>query len=534
MSGSWRRPIAVALVLALGGLTAACGGDDDAAPTFERRDSTFERPDESTDTTLDPTAGIDLDGVPVEDQDDVIIEASIDEIEEYWDERFSDVVGGEFQPVSGGFFPYGPERELPECGGPRTYEEIAGNAFYCPGNDLIAWDTDNLTNGLLDQFGPFTLVIVMAHEYGHAIQARGALQGLPTIAGEQQADCFAGSFTAFVADGGSDVLQVSVDDLDQAVAGILTFRDQPGVPNEDPSAHGSGFDRVGAFQDGFLNGPERCAEYQDIFDSGESTAVEIPLTVDEQGAVSLDAPFDPNHPDSIFLLTLGSLETFWAQALPEAFDEEWTALFQDDRVVAFDPSDPDSIPECNGEQIDADEAEGQAFTCFGDEDDPSDDVIVFDLDEAFRLYNADGLGDFAVSSFLSRQYSYVAQQRIGDFEDSKDSFLQADCFSGAWAGFVKDETISGPQRDRGQELLSPDFDDADGNPRRVSLSAGDLDEAIASFLLLGQDGDDEREGTPFERVTAFRDGFFNGLDSCATYLTDGPPGADEPLAGQDG
>lgn len=525
MASKWTRQVAALLVVAA---VAACAGGDDADQAFERDRSTFEREgsDETT-TTVDQTEGIDLEGVPEEDRDDVIIEAALGEIEEFWDETFAEVVGGDFQPVSGGFFPYGPNRELPTCGTRLSYDEIAQNAFYCPIDDLIAWDTDNLTNELLEEFGPFTLVIVMAHEYGHAVQTRGALNPrLPTIAGEQQADCFAGAFTAHVNDGESDVLNVSIDDLDRAVAGFLQLRDQPGTSIADPSAHGSGFDRIGAFQDGFLNGAERCAEYEDVFDRGGSTAIEIPLTVDQTGNVALDAPFDPADPDSIFILTLGSLETFWAEALTEQFGEEWTPLAQDDRVIPFDPEQPESLPECPGEEINVEEAAGQAFACFGDEDDPDDDFVAFDIVEAAELY--DRIGDFAVSGFLSRQYAYVAQQLIGDLEDSKDSFLQADCFSGAWAGAVTVATLN----EDGQALLSPDFDQ-DGQPRSVVLSAGDLDEAIQSFLLVGDDGDAERKGTPFERVAAFRDGFFNGLDSCETYLEDGAPSADEGVPSDD-
>src|SRR5690606_36642455 len=196
-------------------------------------------------------------------------------------------------------------------------------------------------------------------------------------AGEQQADCFAGAFTAFVEDGGSESFTVQIEDLDLAVAGFLSLRDQPGTSTSDPSAHGSAFDRIGAFQDGFLNGAARGVEYSDIFESGGSTAVDIPLTA-QDGVVQLDAPFDPRDPGSIFLLTLGSLETFWAEALEEEYGAAWTALFQDDPVTAFTPDDPASLPECEGEDIDADDAAGQAFACFGDPDDPTDDFIAFD------------------------------------------------------------------------------------------------------------------------------------------------------------
>jgi predicted metalloprotease len=503
MGSSWGRGVAIGTCLAL---VAACGGgdDDDFRVTFERVDR-----EEST-STADETEGIDLEGVPEEDQDDVIIEAALDEVASFWADRFPEVVGGVFQPVQGGFIPYGPDRDLPTCGGILRYDEIAQNAFYCPSDDLIAWDTDNLTNQLLEQFGPFTLVIVMAHEYGHAIQTRGALSPrLPTIAGEQQADCFAGAFTAFVEDGDSDVLNVSEDDLDLAVAGFLTLRDSPGTPIADPSAHGSAFDRIGAFQDGFLNGAERCAEYEDIFDRGGTTA--IPLEFDARDFQTQgNAPFDPQVDGNIFDITFGSLETFWAQAMSEQFGEEWDPLFQEDQVVAFDPDDRESLPECPGIDVDIDDAAGQAFTCFGDPDDPDDDFVAFDIELAAELYE---IGDFAVSGIISQQYAFVAQVALGNLGNDRNSFLQADCFSGAWAGALTAATLDAG----GQELL-PEFDGP------IAISAGDLDEAVQSFLLLGQDTDPDEQGTTFQRVASFRDGFFNGLENCATYLEDGPPG----------
>ena len=51
--------------------------------------------------------------------------------------------------------------------------------------------------------------------------------------------------------------------LDQAVAGLLELRDTLGVPGYDAMAHGSGFDRVSAFQDGYEDGPTTCVAYED-------------------------------------------------------------------------------------------------------------------------------------------------------------------------------------------------------------------------------------------------------------------------------
>ena len=491
-------------------LAAACGEADDDVGSGSR--SPIERDgDEETTTTVDQTAGIDLDGVPEDDQDDVIIEAVLAEVERFWDDEFPRTYNGEFEPVTT-FVPYGPDREQPECGGPLEYDEIAQNAFYCPVDDVIAWDTDNLTNDLLSDFGAFSLAIVMAHEYGHAVQARVPVDG-PTIATEQQADCFAGAFTAFVEDGGSDVVAVSVEDLDAAVAGFLTLRDAPGTPADDPAAHGSAFDRVGAFQDGFLRGTGRCAEYEEIYAQGGTTVIDLQFTSREDFVSGGNAPFDDPAGD-IFDITLGSLETFWAEAMPAQFGVDWDPLAEDGQVIAFDPDDADSLPACPGVDATAEDLAGQAFACIGDPDDPDDDFVAFDINLAAEQYEE--IGDFAVSGVISQQYAFVAQTLLGNLETDRESLLQADCFSGAWAGELTLATL----QEGAQELLPP-FDEQLGP---VSISAGDLDEAVQSFLLLGdQVGADSNLGTPFERVAAFRDGFLNGLPKCATYLEDGPP-----------
>jgi predicted metalloprotease len=496
--------VLVALLVAAG-----CGGDDEDADLEPIR---IDR--EETTTTVDAAAGLDLDDIPVEDRDDAIIEATISDVEAFWDEEFPRVFGDEFEPVSGGFFAYGPNRELPECGGPVSYEQIAQNAFYCPPNDLIAWDTDNLTNGLLEEFGAYTLAIVMAHEYGHAIQARIPVSGFDTIVTEQQADCFAGAFTAFVADGGSDVLSVSVDDLDSSIAGFLFIRDQVGTTSTAPGAHGSGFDRVGAFQDGFQNGTEACAEYPGIFQRGGTTVVDIPL--DPRDPNEGNAPLVAGGPDepSIFDLTLGSLEIFFDLDVANALDFTWDPLYEEDQVIAFDSDDPESLPDCPGTDISVDDVAGIAFTCFGDPEDPSDDYIAFDSTLAADLH--DQIGDFAVASLLAKQYAFVAQVLAGNLEDNQDSNLQADCLTGAYTGAVAAATL----QEEGFPFNPANPEDPDS---LLFLSAGDLDEAILAFLTLGEATDADIAGTPFQRVTSFRDGFFNGLETCVTYLEGGAP-----------
>ena len=57
-------------------------------------------------------------------------------------------------------------------------------------------------------------------------------------------------------------VHLSKDDLDNALAGLLTLSDPSGIDGGEDGAHGNGFDRVGAFQDGYEGGAETCAAYE--------------------------------------------------------------------------------------------------------------------------------------------------------------------------------------------------------------------------------------------------------------------------------
>ena len=67
-------------------------------------------------------------------------------------------------------------------------------------------------------------------------------------------------------------MHLSSDDLDTALAGLLTLSDPSGIDGAQDGAHGNGFDRVGAFQDGYEGGAETCAAYEsnppDVTESG--------------------------------------------------------------------------------------------------------------------------------------------------------------------------------------------------------------------------------------------------------------------------
>ena len=160
-------------------------------------------------------------------------------------------------------FAYSESNPPPNCddGGQTQapYEEVAGNAFYCSNGDFVAYDEQGLLPKLREHFGEFAVGLVFAHELGHAVQARVGYEPSATVYLEQQADCFAGAWAQHVADSEDENVHLSTSDLDNALAGLLTLSDPSGIDGAQDGAHGNGFDRVSAFQDGYEGGAATCA-----------------------------------------------------------------------------------------------------------------------------------------------------------------------------------------------------------------------------------------------------------------------------------
>ncbi|HEX6238135.1 MAG TPA: neutral zinc metallopeptidase [Acidimicrobiales bacterium] len=407
--------------------------------------------------------------------------AAVADVEGYWVETYPEVYGGAFEPLDG-YHPYGPDTPVPPCGDPPpTYDQIAENAFYCPGDDLIAWDEDALVPRLEDQFGPFTIGIVMAHEFAHAVQMRAGVSGR-TIDLELQADCFSGAWAAHVANGGSDVFGVDDEVLDASVAGMIAISDAPGTAEDDPLAHGSGFDRIGAFQEGFDGGARWCA---DAVDTPRET-VEFGFTGSAAGAGAPgDMPLEDAGPSSPGLLSLiqVDLNEFFAWLFDDVGDT-WEAV---DRLVLADPA-ADEVA-CDGEQLTGGELRRVARYC-------AEENLVL-LDGAGLVPDLYEIGDFAVASKIAGLWARSAQAQLGvGGNDGTD--LQADCLTGAWAA----STFPG------RPDVTPGAD--------LQISAGDLDESIMGFLTY-RDDDPAGRATVFERTDALRTGVLDGHRACEEF-----------------
>ena len=166
---------------------------------------------------------------------------------------------------------------------------------------------------LAAQYGPGTIGIVFAHEFGHAIQTRaGELdRSLPTIYTEQQADCFAGAWAARVSRGESSILSFSDADVRSGLIAMTKVSDPVGIDQFVAGGHGSAFDRVGAFQVGFIEGVARCAE---LLDSP------LPLSPNEFTTADVDtggdAPFGYGE-DQLLNFIPVDLNLYWNDEVAE-------------------------------------------------------------------------------------------------------------------------------------------------------------------------------------------------------------------------
>ena len=437
---------------------------------------------------------------PPREYDDFVGVAFTD-IERWLEDVYPEVYGEPFVPLQGGVYVGYPEREepIPGCGQSETeYAELQlFVAFYCVVGDFMAYDDGDgdgefgtsILAPLAQQYGPSVLGVVLAHEYGHAIQARiGALdRRLATIITEQQADCFAGAWTGQAFRGESPLLQLGDRDVSAGLLAMLSVRDPVGTDQFQPGGHGSAFDRVGAFQVGFLEGAVECA-----------TLIDDPLplvpnefrSLDDQargGNASYDCREEPDPdactPAPVFLAD--DLNHFWATNLGD-FDPV-TAVPLDDlaRATCADPIQPMSW----------------VVTC------PSTRTLFFDEPEIRDLYFE--FGDFSIGYFYGIGWAEFVQNQIGTGRSGEPRSLLSDCFVGAWVrDITPDANNSTPRGGRDEN--------GDGVLEGVVSSPGDLDEAIQMAIIVGDEGANiDVIGSPFEKIDAFRAGVLGGLDACA-------------------
>lgn len=394
-----------------------------------------------------------------------VVDKALSDMERYWTATYPSVSGGKpFEPLQGGYHPYTQSTPPPACGGEEGVYQP--NAFYCPVGDFIAWDAEKLIPQLQSQFGRLLVALVFAHEYGHAIQHRLGDTDQPTVVLEQQADCYAGAWLADAKAGNSPSFTgVTPAQIDDALAGMLQLRDQPGTSATNEGAHGNAFDRIRALQDGVENGATKCAGYN----AQNLPITEVPFTQRQDAETGGNLPYG-----KAVDIILKDLEAYWSKAYPQLTSQQWKPL----TVQAYDPA---SAPACpNPDAV----ADGAAFYC------PEGDFIAYDDQKLQALY--DQFGDNAVGLILGDLYARAVQHRRGQSTEGKDGQLAVDCLNGSWT----------------YDLLH-----REQQSDTTTLSPGDLDEAVAALLALARaTGGSGAAG--FERIAAYRNAVLNGLSAC--------------------
>lgn len=395
---------------------------------------------------------------------------AIEDIEDYWRQHYQEALPGTFSPVSE-LISIDPQAASPAVCGSEP-EEFALNAVYCPPEDVIAWDRRELLPVAAKFFGELSVNALLAHEYGHALQYKARLidEETPTIVSEQQADCFAGVYLRWVAEGDSPRFSLNTTTaLDKVLAGAIAIRDRAPefsfFPGE--TTHGTALDRVGAFQQGFDIGSASCA------------AIDTADIDRRRGGIPASL-FEPSSPQSDMPITADTVE-----ALVDVLNG------------IFTPANP---PALSTEERCGD---GPAAYC------PDTNTVAVDLPVLRQLgvpASEQQLvllqGDNSAISVLTSRYMLALQQERGVRLDSEATALRTACLTGVAQSKLADPEASGNQ---------------------LVLGAGDIDEAVSGLLTNGIVASDVNGVTVpsgFTRILAFRAGLVGDAEACFTRFPD--------------
>lgn len=389
------------------------------------------------------------------------------DIEEFWEGAYGEAFDGSFTPVE--------SLQSWDSSGVNTVfcgEDTLGvvNAGYCPSEHTIGWDRGELLPSLREANGDMAVVAMLAHEYGHAVQGEAgiATDDTSVLVGEQQADCLAGVYMRWVAEGSSPRFTLSTGDgLNGVLAAVIALAD-PVANESDPEAgvdpHGSAFERISAFQFGFTDGAESCAaiDEQEV----EQRRGDLPVLLPDDETGELD-------------LTEDSLRQV-VDAMSAAF------ALNEPPALAFAPIDcPDS------------RSSDPAVYC------PSDNTVAVDLPALREL--SDESADYGLSAGDNTGYSVVLSRYLLALErergvrlDDAQAALRTACLTGVATARMA------------EGITTPDG-------RTIQINAGDLDEAVAGLLVNGYAASDVNGDTVpsgFSRIDAFRIGVLGNSGHC--------------------
>jgi predicted metalloprotease len=391
---------------------------------------------------------------------------SVEDIEDYWQQNFTRTLTGTYRPVQDLYSYDSNDPASPPLCGEDTYQMV--NAFFCPKGWLIAWDRGVMVPTAQKYFGDMAIPGMLAHEYGHAIQRMADLldNSATVLVAEQQADCFAGDYLRWVAEGKSPRFTLSTGDgLNRVLAAVITSRDPVLTTGDDPAAgHGTALDRVDAFQMGFTSGATACTTI--TADSVAQRRDDLPDAVQPQ----------PGTPGTEDLISQGSVDTLIDELGTFFSPKTPPVVFYSAAICAGSTS---TIP---------------VSYC------PASNTVFVDLPGLQKLGEpGDEFHDFvllqgtntAMSALISR-YVLAVQKERGLPTDSTQTALRTACLTGT-----------------AQRHL------AESDTPAITLSSTAIDEAVAGLLgngLAASDANGTTAPAGFNRIAAFRAGLSSSND----------------------
>ena len=349
------------------------------------------------------------------------------------------------------------------------------NASYIGNCDTIIWDRGEMLPMIDKQVGDLGVATILAHEVGHLVQARLDAPRTSVLLLEQQADCYAGAYWRWVADGNSEYFDLNQTQGIRDVLTAMTWVGDPiGLTADNDRAHGSGFDRTYAASLGFTDGVKRCDEI---------TEDEVRDRIKQTGFTVIPENFSNIEITDTFI-----------QAVADTINVYFTERIPGYQAPTLQTYEGETPPACEGAT-----PQFPVGYC------PSSNTVSYNLAELQRLGTptagwASTNGDFSAIIALATRYALAAQAVGGVPVTGDTTGLRALCYAGAWASWMK-----APQ-----------------GPQKLSLSPNDLNKAVYAVLTTPGPASDVNGATStdvIDQVQALHVGVVNDINQCYAFYS---------------
>jgi predicted metalloprotease len=419
-----------------------------------------------------PTATLKVSGNAHTEADKIAIDTLAD-LFDYYDATFPRDFDRTYQPPRQLVSYDSTDKKAKVCGR-SAYQMV--NAFFAPSCDTIAWDRGVMLPMMIKDIGQLAPAVVLSHEIGHDVQDELGVPGnTPTIVLEQQADCYAGAYWRWVADGNSKYFNFNqTEGMRQMLLSLFQAHDPVGSSGQGENDHGNGFDRTYAATLGYTTGAVRCSQ----IDAAEITqrGQEFPFNGIPHQYGNVDITED------VLSGIIDTVNDYFTQTAPGYVAPTLTTFTgeQPPPCQGYTPSYPVSY-------------------C------PPTNTVSYNLSELQRIGTPTAgwesvNGDFSAIVLLVSRYALAAQASGNSPVTGNTAGLRALCYAGTWATWMRN-----PQ-----------------GPQGFQLSPNDLDKAIYEIVsspLAGSDANGQSSAALIERVQAFDIGVTHLIPECFDFYS---------------